>query len=180
MSLPGLHPLDVGPGDGGREAARIQALERRLATLEREAPPSATPVFAARRSSAQSISNATWTEVVFNDELVDSNAWYNPATGRFTPQASGYYVFVFNGWFQVPGLYSYAVLLFNGSTKQRIVHHVNPAGGDAITAGMSVPMLLNGSTDYASIGAQSTSGGAGLYGDSGAEHYTTFSGWKVR
>ena len=47
------------------------------------------PAFSAYASSAQSISNTTWTKVTLDSELFDTNN--NFASSRFTPTVAGYY-----------------------------------------------------------------------------------------
>ena len=52
----------------------------------------AAPCFSAYLGSSQTISNATWTKVVANTELFDTNNNYDSTTNyRFTPTVSGYY-----------------------------------------------------------------------------------------
>ena len=51
-----------------------------------------TPAFEAYLNAAQtSISDDTWTEVVYDAEQFDSDSKYNTSTGRFTPGVAGKY-----------------------------------------------------------------------------------------
>ena len=51
-----------------------------------------TPAFRVERSSAQSITNATYTKVEFNDENFDTDNCYDNTTNyRFTPNVAGKY-----------------------------------------------------------------------------------------
>ena len=49
------------------------------------------PAFSAYQSSAQIITNATDTTVVFNTKIFDVNTNYNTTNGVFTPNVAGYY-----------------------------------------------------------------------------------------
>ena len=55
-----------------------------------------TPAFSAERSSAQSISDATRTTILFNNEFLDSSSAYDTSTGKFTPQTAGKYFVIAN------------------------------------------------------------------------------------
>ena len=51
-----------------------------------------TPYFYAFRSGNQSgVSAATWTTVIHNSEVVDSENSYNSSNGKWTPSVAGYY-----------------------------------------------------------------------------------------
>ena len=52
-----------------------------------------TPAFSAYLSSAQAVTDATWTKIQFNTEVLDSNGTYDNSTNyRFTPASTGYYL----------------------------------------------------------------------------------------
>ena len=52
-----------------------------------------TPSFSAYLSSAQSVTDATWTKIQFNTEVLDSDGTYDNSTNyRFTPASTGYYL----------------------------------------------------------------------------------------
>ena len=51
-----------------------------------------TPYFYAFRSGNQTgVSSSTWTTVINNSEVVDSENSYNTSTGQWTPSVAGYY-----------------------------------------------------------------------------------------
>ena len=51
------------------------------------------PAFSAYRASTQTISDATWTKVQFDTEVLDSDGTYDNSTNyRFTPASTGYYL----------------------------------------------------------------------------------------
>ena len=53
----------------------------------------ATPAFSAHLSADQSASDATWTKIQFNTEILDTNGTYDNSTNyRFTPGVTGYYL----------------------------------------------------------------------------------------
>ena len=51
------------------------------------------PAFSAYLSASQSVTDATWTKVQFNTEILDSDGTYDNSTNyRFTPASTGYYL----------------------------------------------------------------------------------------
>ena len=55
-----------------------------------------TPAFSAERSGSQTISDATRTTILFNNEFYDSSSAYDTSTGKFTPQTAGKYFITAN------------------------------------------------------------------------------------
>ena len=118
------------------------------------------PTFAASKTSAQTISAATWTKVTFNVEDWDTNS--NFASDRFTPTVAGYY--------QISGMYT-----VNGSgTESRCNIYKN--GSSFKTLGASNPYVagssnggsaliyFDGSSDYVEIYAYNQASAACLTG----------------
>lgn len=114
------------------------------------------PAFSAYRSSAQTISNATFTKVQFNAEDFDTAGCYDNSTNyRFTPTVAGYYQF--NWMIQTTasvGTLFLTLLYKNGSPEKR---------GEAITGGSyssggSALLYMNGTTDYAEVYIYQASG----------------------
>tara|TARA_R100000995_G_C3406312_1_gene87293 strand:+ start:15 stop:596 length:582 start_codon:yes stop_codon:yes gene_type:complete len=57
-----------------------------------------SPVFAAEKSSAQTISNATTTKLTFDQEIYDPDGTWDASTNhRFTPGVAGYYLISCHG-----------------------------------------------------------------------------------
>ena len=106
-----------------------------------------------------SVNNGSTVTMLFGTEEVDTNSAYNPATGRFTPNAAGYYSI---DWFIVTNangageliasLYKNGVLVAWGTNQTTATAHWNGIGG---SAGM---IYLNGTTDYISITLTNNSG----------------------
>ena len=106
-----------------------------------------------------SVNNGSTVTMLFGTEEVDTNSVYDPATGRFTPNAAGYYSI---DWFIVTNangageliasLYKNGVLVAWGTNQTTATAHWNGIGG---SAGM---IYLNGTTDYISIALTYNSG----------------------
>lgn len=135
------------------------------------------PCFRAYQSSGTSINNTTFTKILFDTEVFDTNN--NLASSTFTPTVAGYYyvtVIV-----RLPGSMankSIAPYIFkNGSSYQGIEGVV---GGDTSDASManSAIVYCNGSTDYIEFYVWQNSGGAKTT-VTGATN-TSFSGFMVR
>ena len=54
------------------------------------------PMFSVRNSSNFTLTTAVTTLVTWNQTVVDTHEWYNPATGAYSPGVPGYYQF--NTW----------------------------------------------------------------------------------
>lgn len=118
-----------------------------------------TGLFACYRNGAVNIpANSAPLEVLFENEDFDVDGWYNPATGRYTPQVPG--------WYDLSALISATLAslraIFIGIAKNgTIVKHGNlgwNASGSNSTGASSARSLVkaNGSTDFFSIHAMQT------------------------
>ena len=105
------------------------------------------PMFSAimSASNVQTVSNATFTKVVFDTEEFDTDGWYDTSNGRFTPQTAGYYYF------------DSMVTPYSAYTGSAIAIYKNGLGakiGDwrlsDVSGGPQVHAIIhaNGSTDY--------------------------------
>ena len=91
--------------------------------------------------------------VVFDTELTDLDGWYNPATGRFTPQRAGWY------WMggqmvltNIAGGYWHIFVLKNGNIERELaLLPTSAAGYPRVTT--QAPLYANGSTDYFQLAA---------------------------
>ena len=106
-----------------------------------------------------SVNNGASATMLFGTEEVDTNSAYNPATGRFTPNAAGYYSI---DWFIVTSANGANELLVTlnkngtdiawGTNVVNATAHWNGVGG---SAGM---IYLNGTTDYILVKLTNNSG----------------------
>ena len=108
------------------------------------------PAFAAHPSaSSTNISSSTWTKVVLNTELYDTNS--NFASSTFTPTVAGYYQINFTvntGTSANNGLWHSAAIYKNGSAYIQ-AFPVFPAGNiQSYANNLSQVIFMNGSTDY--------------------------------
>ena len=126
------------------------------------------PAFSVYLSSNQSVSATTYTKVLFDAEVFDTNN--NFASNKFTPTVAGYYQI--NLTVTANGTVSsiYTILYKNGSQYNRVNYLGN-------SAGFSNVVYMNGSTDYLEAYVYIYGTPSSIYG-SALE--TTFTGSLVR
>jgi hypothetical protein len=115
-----------------------------------------TPAFFAYLSADQSVGDSATVKVNINSEVYDTDNCYDNSTNyRFTPTTSGKYLVSANleidsggGVHDITAGYSY--LYKNGSEYARARFDPN-ADVFAFHAGISVPVVMNGTTDYLEI-----------------------------
>ena len=133
------------------------------------------PAFHAYKSSAQTLSSATWTKIQFNVKEFDTDNCYDAATNyRFTPNLAGYYTFSFSVGINSSAT-NVALSLYKNGSEARWPHYINASAGN-IGGGNSGIIYANGSTDYFEVYAYFATG-QGVYAASSA---TWFSGYMVR
>lgn len=116
--------------------------------------PKGVPTFSAYlASSGGSIANATFTKLIFDTELWDTNSYF--ASSRFTPLIAGYY--------QINAAYQWSsasagfiTIMRNGNEYKRGEWITVSAQQDHSCSGI---VYCNGSSDYIEIYAYQTSGG---------------------
>jgi len=132
------------------------------------------PAFSAYQSSAQTLSNGTFTKITLDTELFDTNN--NFTSSRFTPTVAGYY--------QINGGFNYisstannetiVAIYKNGSVYSYLQDIVQGSVSRAVYGSNLV--YLNGTTDYVELYGFLGTGGA-----LSANSYSTyFSGVLVR
>ena len=107
------------------------------------------PAFSAYQSSAQTISSATFTKILFQTEEFDTNN--NFASSRFTPTVAGYYQ-VSGGFTNIsitPNEEVIVALAKNGAVIKYLQDTVQ--GSVSRSAYGSGLIFLNGSTDYVEL-----------------------------
>jgi hypothetical protein len=102
------------------------------------------PAFSAYQSTLQSVSNATFTKVLFQTELWDTNN--NFASSTFTPTVAGYYQI--NGAVQfagvIAGIQVLAIYKNNGAFVRGPLLNLSASYGSAVSG----LVYANGTTDY--------------------------------
>jgi len=133
------------------------------------------PAFSAYANSGTSVSNATWTKILFQVEEFDTNS--NFASSRFTPTVAGYYQL--NASWQSGSNNSFAGTAFykNGSLYQ--YGTFTPATSVGTQAGASALIYFNGSTDYVEIYVYQATGGT-ITSSFATSPLTWFSGSMAR
>ena len=145
-----------------------------------------TPAFMAYLSSAQSISDATWTKIQFNTEVLDTdNAYDNSSNYRFTPQTAGKYLV---NCYTAPNtgtntdiLRHYQSIYKNGSQAQLQNLDTRDGGGfRVLSISSSYIISMNGSSDYIEMFAyaDSNSGNNASIAGGSTEH-SFFSAFKI-
>ena len=130
------------------------------------------PAFSAYPSSNQSVTSATFTKILFQTELFDTNN--NFASSTFTPTVAGYYQF--NGYLS-PNTANNRILvnLYKNGTRVAVLSDTGDGSGN--TSGGSTLVYCNGSTDYIELYGYIVGTSPQWYG---AIDSTYFSGCLVR
>jgi len=142
-----------------------------------------TPYFFAGKSGDQTISDATWTKIQMNSEVLDSASAYDPSTHyRFTPQTAGKYLVYVNLSIYTTGgttdLKANQCLIYkNGSnisnSRGATGYMGNPGQfGNVSTAAV---VTMNGSSDYLeAYGYGDSNGGSNCAVESGNSGFYAF------
>jgi hypothetical protein len=138
--------------------------------------PVAGPAFYAYSpTGSQSVSNASYTKVLFPTEVFDTNS--NFASSRFTPTVAGYYqLSTMVAWLSGSANVVFLELFKNGSLLSHLTRMSKTA--QYIWQPGSTIAYANGTSDYFEIYAYQDSGSS-MSIDSG-EGYTWFAGALIR
>ena len=111
------------------------------------------PIFSANRATSdQTLTDAVYTEIVFNSEEVDSDNYFNTATGRFTPLVAGYYQINASVSLSGTNIANAQISLYkNGVAYKRGDVFVPAAAVGTVSFGISSVVFFNGTTDFVSI-----------------------------
>ncbi len=129
--------------------------------------------FSAHKNSVnQTIATATWTLVTFGTEEFDVNG--NFASNRFTPTVAGKYLLTAAlAWLPVTNAYGHFVNIYKNGVEYKRVAVQSSGVPSAQTAGVSIVVDANGSTDYFEVFAyQATGGNVDIDGASRATFFT--------
>jgi len=144
------------------------------------------PAFMAYLSSAQSISDATFTKIQFDTEVFDTDSCYDNTTNyRFTPNVAGKYLV---NCYTAPNtgtntdiLRHYQAIYKNGSQVQLQNLDTRDGGGfRVLSISSSYIISMNGSSDYIEIFAfaDSNSGNNASIAGGSTEH-SFFSAYRI-
>jgi hypothetical protein len=163
-------------GGGALHAAATTSVAGFMAAADKQKVDDvASSYFFAYRSSGQAISAATSTTIVADTEVYDALGEYNSATGVFTAQSGGFYIFSgrVNGT-QTTATTRTLQLFVNGVETIRM-QQKQADNGNCVIAGDSGLVGLSAGDQvtmrYFSVLADTATAGSA---------FTNFSGWRVR
>jgi hypothetical protein len=137
------------------------------------------PAFSATNNAIQSISGSTYTKVLFQTEVFDTNN--NFASSTFTPTVAGYYQInatLYHNWGSAGSVAS-TIIYKNGVIDTAFASRYGSNTGPWGSITTSTLLYLNGSTDYVEVYAWSNNGSPSIE-PTNAANTTTFSGCLVR
>jgi hypothetical protein len=137
--------------------------------------PTSGPAFSAYPSSNQSIPNASFTKLLFQNETFDTNNCF--ASSTFTPTTAGYYFFVASA-FANAGSDRPSINIYKNGAAQVIATQVSSSAGGGTTLSVSGLISANGTTDYFDVYYYQGSGGSVTL--NGSANITYFQGYFVR
>jgi hypothetical protein len=111
------------------------------------------PAFSAWNSIGQTVSGGTFTKILFDTELWDTNN--NFANSRFTPTVAGYYQINCGIYTVTSQATMFPIINVNGASFKQGFY-----GGTVNGAGLSGQVYLNGTTDYVEAWVFMNLGGA--------------------
>jgi hypothetical protein len=127
--------------------------------------PDKAYAFRANRDSAFTLYPSATTEIILNDEVYDTNGWYDNANGRFTPLLAGYYSCSVTGVSDVESVAAGdAVFLHirqNGSSATGCRGYDSADDPNTLkrwTVSVTCDFAMNGTTDYVSFWGDSDAG----------------------
>ncbi|WP_367134410.1 MULTISPECIES: hypothetical protein [Streptomyces] len=127
----------------------------------------APPVFSAYQTTAQSISNATFTSFTLDTEVVDSDGGHSTVTNtsRYTATVAGTYLVVGTaGWSGNATGYRRCRITLNGGVVPGAAVGVDATNAVLCGQCVSTVVVMNGTTDYVEVqGAQSSGGALAAY-----------------
>lgn len=135
-------------------------------------------IFSAIMSGNQSISNSTWTKVLFNTEEYDTASQYDHSNSKFQPTIAGYYqINSALSWFNGASTAALSRFYKNGShyKNSAYLYHSDQSLDDYQVEG-SMTVYMNGSSDYLEVYAFNV-GTANVISGAGGNSY--FQGFLI-
>ena len=129
------------------------------------------PAFSAYNSGNQTVTASTWTKLVFNTAVFDTNTNYDTAAYRFTPTVAGYYHFNAVVNYTSAAATSYVQLYKNGTAYLMGSSSTVSATASAIN-NLSVLAFANGTTDYFEVFGNTT--GTAITGGVNLSNFSAF------
>jgi hypothetical protein len=118
-----------------------------------------TPAFFVKVNAAQTITTATWTQVSYQTEMLDTDSAYNTTDFKFTPQTAGwYYLFASYGWNTNTDFEATYIQICKNQTTQPGVSSSIVPNIYYNTLKTSVVVEANGSSDYFAVSCYQASG----------------------
>ena len=117
-------------------------------------------MFIAKMNSGYNTSNNTDGEIVFQNEVFDSDGRYNNSNGRFTPNVAGYYFIDASLQFSTNSANNnFESTIWKNGSEQFVNRMWNDGSNSDVHCKVTGIVSVNGSSDYISIAAWQNSGG---------------------
>ena len=117
-------------------------------------------MFIAKMSSGYITSNNTDGEIVFQNEVFDSDNRYSNSNGRFTPNVAGYYFIDASLQFSLnTGNNLFESTIWKNGSEEFKNRMWNDGSNSDVHCKVTGIVAVNGSSDYISIAAWQNSGG---------------------
>ncbi len=166
---------------GGTTIATIDSTGLTMASGKVLAPTG--PAFSAERTTTQSFSQNTFTKVLFDNELFDTNSNYDNTTNyRFTPTVAGYYHVSGTITMTSTSTNNRQILAFfknNSQALRPVDYYITYGTATAMFSGSGL-IYMNGSTDYVEVFVYVSGAGTLSIVAQGAGELSTFSGFLAR
>jgi hypothetical protein len=145
------------------------------------------PTFSVIRGSIQTISDAAWTKVNFDTEVLDSDGTYDNSTNyRFTPASTGYYLLSCNiSLTATAGVNAmgdnYAAIYKNGTSHVLSQNYGNSSNLNTWGQhSLSVIVHADNTSDYYEVYAYADMTGSNVEAvGNGTKQYSSFNGFKL-
>ncbi|RYZ94191.1 MAG: hypothetical protein EOP47_28295, partial [Sphingobacteriaceae bacterium] len=132
--------------------------------------------FSAKKIDTYNITSAGTFDVVYAVVEYDTNSWYNPAEGKFTPKVPGYYQFTAGLRMQDGGTTERRISLYKNTDLQ--FAGTSMIGAQAIVNVVNGMVYLNGTTDFVVVKLVAT-GAINVTSNSAALNQSYFQGYLV-